>query len=344
MPPSLREMQLKNPTQSDVADLAGVSRTTVSFVLNNAEHFVIPDGTRQRVWDAVNELGYQPNRAAQSLRTQKTYTIASIITDITNPFHPAFLRGVQDIVSSHDYDLIMYGTDGLEANERKALDSVRQGRADGVVGSFFFNELDMFLPLLKRHVPIVRLGGRHYAATEYPLDTLFIDNAKASRKVVDYLADKGHQRIGLLTGEGPPSQDRFQGYREGLALHGIAFDQTIVEGKDFTVDEGLRAMNILLNQRPLPTALFATNDLLAIGAIKAITAAGLQVPDDFAIVAFDDIFAASIVTPALTTVALPQKALGQRAAELLFERILGSYQGPSRQIEFEVDIVIRESA
>ena len=132
-----RSTRIKRPTQADVARRAGVSQPMVSYVLNGNEALPVPDETRQRIRDAIDELGYVPHRAARSLRTRKTYTLASIIPDITNPFYPAFQRGIQDVADQRGYDLVLYNTDGEAGKEHKCLHSVLQGRADAIIGFFF---------------------------------------------------------------------------------------------------------------------------------------------------------------------------------------------------------------
>lgn len=342
-----RTVRPKLPTQNDVARLAGVSRTTVSYVLNNDPTISIPDETRQRIWDAIAELGYMPNRTAQSLRTQKTYTIAGIIEDITNPFHPAFERGVQDVAEQHGYDLIMYNTDGKADKERKILTSLQQqGRVDGIVGSFYYAGIDDFVPLLTRGIPVARLNGWDADRDcDYPLDTLVLNNVAAVQTAVGHLIERGHRRIAMLSGFGPPRDMRLRGYRLALETHGIAFDETlIIPGDSFTVEAGKSGMLQVLALTPRPTAVFAASDLLAMGAMITIREAGLRIPDDIAIVGFDNIFAAELTTPPLTTIAQFQERLGQRAAEMLFERLSGQVQGGSRREEMPYQLIVRGSA
>src|SRR5947207_5238134 len=150
----------RRPTQADVARVAGVSQAMVSYILNdNAVIAVLPE-TRQRILDAIDQLGYVPDRRAQSLRTRKTYTIAGIIPDITNPFYPAFQRGIQDVAERHGYDLITYNTDGVAEKELKCLRSVQQGQADGIIGAFFHVTAEHLRPLLERGITVVRFEAR----------------------------------------------------------------------------------------------------------------------------------------------------------------------------------------
>jgi LacI family transcriptional regulator len=334
----------KPPTQADVARGAGVSRTTVSYVLSNDESVSIPDETRQRVWDVIRALDYTPNRAAQRLRTQKTFTIAGIIEDITNPFHPAFERGIQDVAEQHGYDLIMYNTDADPAKERRALDAALRNRVDGVIGSFSVIDTDDFRPLLAAEIPMVWLTGQPPVRSIAGLDVVYVDNVRAAHTAVSFLAGKGHQRIAMLAGHGHPQHDRLIGYRQALEDHELVLRNEYVQGEQFSIEEGKRAMRVLLALDEPPTAVFAASDLLAVGAMVSIRQAGLRIPDDVAIVGFDNILVAEVVTPALTTIALNQAALGHRCGELLFERIRGEAPEDGRAIEMPFELIVRETA
>lgn len=330
-------------TQADVAKRAGVSRALVSQILNNNTALVIPYETRQRVQSAMDDLGYVPDRAAQSLRTRKTYTIASIIPDITNPFYPAFQRGIQDVTRQHGYDLIMYNTDGDIELERKCLVSA-QGRVDGVIAVLFRLTNADLLPLAEAGMAVVRMAGLGEAVV--PIDHLDVDNEAAAQAAVSYLIDRGHRRIGMIAGqEGtPPHLSRIAGYRRALSEHRLPLDEILIQDGDFNEDGGYRGMQRLLMLQPRPTAVFAANDLMAIGALKAIREAGLRMPDDMAVVGFDDIPAANQVSPRLTTIAQFQERLGRRAAEMLFERLSGTVP-PGRRCEIRpFELVVRESA
>ena len=330
-------------TQVDVAQRAGVSRALVSQILNNNTTLVIPQETRTRVQSAMHELGYVPDRAAQSLRTRKTYTIASIIPDITNPFYPAFQRGIQDVTREHDYELIMYNTDGDLEQERRCLLSA-QGRVDGVIVVLFrMTDVDL-LPLAESGMAVVRMGqlGEMLA----PIDHLDVDNEAAAHAAVSYLIDRGHARIGMLAGqEGtPPHLSRIAGYRRALAEHHLPLDEILIQDGDFNEDGGYCGMQVLLMLTPRPTAVFAANDVMAIGALKAIREAGLRVPEDVAVIGYDNIPAANQVSPRLTTIAQFQHALGRRTAEMLFERLSSDPPPLGRREVRPFELVVRESA
>lgn len=334
----------KRPTQADVARLAGVSQAVVSYVLNDNPVISISAATRQRVLDAMAELGYVPNSAARSLRTRRTATIAGIIPDITNPFYPAFERGIQDVADRHDYDLITFNTDGELEKERKAIRLAEQGRIDGLIAVFFHLRLPDLRPLLMRGIAIVRLEAEPRRAGELPLDNIFIDNTAAAAEATRYLMRQGHRRIGMIAGQSGPRLARVRGYRQALDEAGVPTDERLIVDSDFRVGGGYGAMSELLALPEPPAAIFAANDLMAIGALRAIHEQGRRVPDDIAVVGFDNIPAASVVSPPLTTVAQFPERLGQRAAEMVFERLRGRAPASGRSEAMPFELIVRESA
>ncbi len=337
----------KRPTQKDVATHAGVSTATVSQVINHRSggNVRISDETRQRVWGVVEALGYLPNVNARSLRTQKTSTIASIIPDITNPFYPTFQRGIQSVTRRHGYDLLTYDTDGSRVNEQRSLRLLEQGRVDGAIVVLFHLNHEDLRPVLESDVPIVALVAGAQEAQDLPIDTIYIDNTKAAKTAISYLIDGGHTRIGMIAGieETPPRRNRIRGYQQALAEHHLPLDELLIQGGDFTEEGGYQGMQELLALFPRPTAVFAANDLMAIGALIAIREAGLIVPNDMAVVGFDDIPAASWVSPALTTISHAQQRLGERAAEMLFERLEDDSLERGRSVEMPFELIIRDS-
>lgn len=331
------------PTQADVAQRAGVSQTTVSLVLNNVT-LGIPVETRQRVLDVVQELDYVPDRAARSLRTNKSYTIASIIPDITNPFYPALERGIQDLADAHGYDLIIYNTDGNAAKEKKCLQSALQSRVDGIITTLFHQGARQLLPLLERNIAIVRLEPQYKAPGPQPIDNFYLNNRAAAQEAVTHLIHRGHCQIGLLAGEVGPGPVRMEGYLRALAAHGLTPDQQLIQRVAFTEEGGYSGMQRLLALPKRPTAIFAANDMVALGAMLAIQEAGLHVPQDVAVVGFDDIPTARLVNPPLTTVTQFQVEWGRRAAQLLLERLNGNAPPQGRTFEMPYQLVIRQSA
>ncbi len=338
----------KRPTQADVAQLAGVSQAMVSYVLNGNPNISIPQETRQQILDAIKELGYVPNTVARSLRTNKTDTIICVVPDITNPFHTVFAKGVQDVAEQENHDLILYNTNRLAAKEHKALRMIRQGRVDGVIMTALHLTAEDFLPLMKINIPIVVQGPNVMPLNVegFPLDSLHVNDVAAARAAVSHLVRQGHIRIGMIAGQEstPPRHDRELGYRQTLAEYRLPIDEALIQGGDFKEEGGYQGMRRLLGLSPRPTAVFAASDLMAIGALMAIKEAGLKAPGDMAIVGFDDIPAAKLISPALTTIAQPLDKLGRRAAEMLFERLNNTAPEEGRRQELPYKLVIRDSA
>jgi LacI family transcriptional regulator len=292
----------------------------------------------------MHELGYVPNRTARSLRTSKTLTIASIIPDIANPFYPAFVRGIQDAADRLGYDLIMYNSDGAADKERKCLHSVAQGRVEGIVGVFFHLTARDLTSLLEQEIAVVRLEAKRKAPGDLPLDNIFVDSLTAARDAVAYLIGRGYTRIAMLGNSPGPGEARQMGYRNALQAACMPVREEYVIRCDFTEAGGYVGMQALLALPQHPDAVFAANDMMAMGALAAIDAAGLHVPRDIAVMGFDDIPLARLLTPPLTTVRQYQTELGRRAAELLLERLSGLYTGGGRSEEMPYEIVARASA
>jgi LacI family transcriptional regulator len=335
-------------TQYDLARTLGVSQTTVSQVLGNRATATIPVETRQRIIDTARELGYIPDRIGRSLRTGKTFIIAAVIPDITNPFYPTFVRGIQDVAEAHDYHVATYNTDGQAHKEREILQVIQQARVDGLIMAPFHRDIEVLEPLLERNIPVVLMAG-HFDNKELgnvPLDTISPDAHTSAEMAVSYLVSRGHRRIGMLCSAlADGGITRTEGYRSGLAKHQLPFDeQLLIWCKDFTEQSGEEGLRQLAQRPPLPTALFAGSDQLALGALRAAKELGIAVPQTLAIMGIDDISAARLVSPALTTIAQFQDQQGRLAAQLLIDRLSLGYQGEGRHIDFPYELVVRESA
>ncbi len=380
------------PTQKDIAAAAGVSQATVSMVLNKAETPSVPDATRARILKLAGELAYQPNHPARTLRNARTMTLACVIPDITNPFYPGLVRGLQTIAAPAGYDVLIYDTDGLVEGEQRAINWLQQGRADGVVGAFFHlrapdlavlarntipvvrlesqNKARGTLPIdsvfidnteaaaamtrfligvsythldvYKRQIPVVRLESQNKARGTLPIDSVFIDNTEAAAAMTRFLIGRGHRRIAMILGEFGPGQRRALGYETVMRDAGLATD--FITDKTYSAEAGARAMQSLLAKgRKRPTAVFGANDMLALGAMQAAQAAGLTIPQDIAVVGFDDIPTAKLL--GLTTVRQPEFELGSLAARTLIERLQpGGLKAPGKSLELKFEIVERSSA
>ncbi len=336
-----RAKSVKRATQRDVARAAGVSQAAVSMVLSGGATPSISAETHERITRAAAALGYVPNRFAQALRTNRTMTIACVVPDISNPFYPALMRGVQSVTDGEKYDVIAFNTDGTAQRERHFLDWARQGRVDGVVGVFFTLRAADFKPLVDSGVPVVRIESSKKKGGPIAIDDIYVDSRAAAEAVTNYLISRGHRRIAMVAGRGGPQATRVEGYKAALLASGGTPHVVIVD--EFSEAGGLGAAEAVLASGYDPTAIFAANDLMAIGVMQALRERGIGIPKQIAVVGFDDISAAKLVTPPLTTVAQFQREMGARAAEILIGRLRGEGGQVGTALEMPFGLIERSS-
>jgi len=327
-------------TLRDVARRAGVSVKTVSRVVNNQAE--VSEDTRQRVLDAIAALGYRPSKLARGLVTQRTDTVGLILGDINNPFFPEFARGVLDVAEANGYDVFVCNSDGDWQREIRTMQSLIDHAVDGII-IFPTFELQNHLPMLAgQGKPIVAINR----PLQYPgLSRIMIRSRLGARLAVTHLINKGHTAIGMIAGQAWPVErlERVQGYMEALRAHGLPVHREWIVSVPPVLEQGRQAALQLLSQYPEITALFTYNDLLALGAIRACQALGRRVPEDCAIVGFDNIPLADQVFPALTTVHVDKYGLGQLAMRRLIE-MLAAPDGDFPPIHSDVELVVRQSA
>jgi LacI family transcriptional regulator len=334
-------VQIRRATQKDVARLAGVSQASVSMVMSGGASPAISAETWERITKAAAELGYTPNRFAQALKTNRTMTIACMVPDITNPFYPALMRGIQSITDTRGYDVIAINTDGTLERERHFLDWSRQGRVDGLIGVFFNLRACDFKPLVDAGMPVVRIESAKKRGGELAIDDIYVDSHAASLAVTQYLIAKGHRRISMVAGRGGPQSVRIEGYKAALGAAGLEPDVILEEA--FSEENGFHAAEKILARATRPSAIFAANDLMAIGVMQALRERNVAIPGDIAVVGFDDISAAKLVTPSLTTVAQFQYQMGVKAAQILMERLRGTTVPTGTALEMPFSLVERGS-
>lgn len=325
----------------DVAARAGVSVTTVSHTLS--ERRPVSAATRKRVLDAVAELGYQPNDLARSMRSQRTNTIALVIPDITNPFYTSVARGLQDAIRSESYFGIVCNTDADPAIERATVQQLVKRRVDGITFSGYYQHQDDIRPAVSVGIPVVLLGSHR---PEQGYDVVNGADHDSGADATRYLLSRGHRRIAFITapgGIGAPAV-RVEGYHAALHEAGIQPDPALLMRAPVSRDGGGAGMTALLDLPEPPDAVIATNDVVAIGAIQAAHARGLRIPDDVAVMGFDDIEAASLITPKLTTMANQSHRIGFAAGQLLLQRIAGEGPPDPQEIVFSAQLRRRESA
>ncbi|MBB5323509.1 LacI family repressor for deo operon, udp, cdd, tsx, nupC, and nupG [Anoxybacillus tepidamans] len=304
-------------TISDVAKLANVSTATVSRVLSNSGN--VKKETTEKVLEAIQKLNYQPNILARQLRKLETKTILVVVPDITNTFFSKILRGIEHVAIENDYEVLLGDTGNNVERERVYLDILRQKKADGMILLTARLESHL-LEEIASEFPVV-LACEYLEGSTIP--TVSIDNVSSARKATEYLINLGHRRIGFISGPLNVilSRDRLKGFRQAMAQHNIPIESFLVQEGDFSFESGYNMMMKFLALDQPPTAVFAANDEMAIGAIKAIKSKGLRVPDDISVVGFDDIQFASIYEPALTTISQPMFEIGKKAMELLIKLI-----------------------
>ena len=306
------------PTIKDVAKRARVSIATVSRVVNESPHSV-SQATRERVLEAIKALDYRPNALAQGLIMKRSMTVGIIIPDISNPYYAEIVRGIQDIADEAGYAVMLQNTDRRKERIIKCIQLLRDKRADGIIFSggiiHGYETLSTLRELAQRVVVI----GRH----EVDFPAVRVDNIVGATQAVQHLIDLGHQRIGFISGSrtSTTSNDRLRGYKNALAQHGIPYEKHLVGQGNLTPESGNLEAKTLLEREDRPTAIFATNDLMAYGAINAAKEQGLNVPEDLAVVGFDNIPLSSYFEPPLTTVGIPMYELGVASMQMLIDLI-----------------------
>jgi len=330
----------------DVARLAGVSQSTVSRVLNpnSASAVSISDETIRRVQNAVEQLGYRPNLAARGLRGQKTQLIAVMIADIANPYYHIILRKVQEIARARDFDVILADTIHDPRNERLFVEGILRRPVDGVIlMPYHLEESDVVRLVERTGAPVVVVSRRYRYDS---VDHVYADDGQGAYEATKWLiTQRHHRRIAFIGVPGvSPSERRLKAFRQAMAEAGLQVPEEYVKAGDFTSEAGKRVMQELMRLPAPPTAVFACNDLMALGCVMSAQAMGLQIPADVAIVGFDDIPQASWVSPPLTTVSQHPLEIGQRLAQTLFERIDGVERGPGRDFKIPCQLIVRGSA
>ena len=335
---------VRRPTMADVAAFAGVSIAVVSYVLNGRDaEMRISQGTREAVLRAVEALGYRLNVSARELRTRRSQLLALAIHDIQNPFYTTLTVAVQDEAAAAGYDLIIYNTGHQAEREVAFVNLVLRRRVDGVLTSAFSSGPEGFDPLVRAGVPVVALSNVGAQLHPY-IDYVVNDDRTASETAVRHLIELGHRCIGHLAG--PRSlaigRARLEGYRAALATAGIAYDETLeVEGTLMALGSA-EAGQALLAADPPPTAIFCANDTMALQVHLLIRQRGMRIPEDVALVGFDDVPEASRVDPPLTTIANRSDKAGAQAMQLLLER-MATPDRPGRVVERPLPLIVRGS-
>jgi len=328
------------PTINDVSRIAGVSKTTVSRVLNTPE--LVNAQTRERVLEVIQKLNYSPSIIARGMRGQKTNMIGVIIPDITNLFYSEFLKHVEKVAIEKGYIVVICSTEVDPGRELEYMNQLMKRHIDGLILCRYRGVEDDGDSLggLAKKIPIVVMdqpsGG-------LPVSAVYTDARGGIKQLTSYLLKRGYRKIAILSGykRFPFAQMRFGGYEDALKEHGIEVDQDLIVECDCTAADGFRAAERLLSQA-VPEAIVAVTDLIALGALRYLQDNGYSVPGDIAIGGFDNIPLSSLSSPQLTTVAQPIEQMAAEAVQQLLRRIQNS-RVRNRDIVLENSLVIRES-
>jgi LacI family transcriptional regulator len=330
-----------NPTLEEVAALAGVSRATVSRVINDQPN--VRSEVREKVWQAVRESGYRPHAVARSLVTRRTGILGVVIPEVvstlfTDPFFPLFLRGATEACNAHKQQLMLVLFNDPTGEQEMYHRVLRNGYIDGVIVASVTMGDPLISLMLQDGIPFIS-AGRH---PDKRVSAVDVDNLGGARVAVEHLLRLGHRRIATIAGPAAMTsgQDRLEGYRQALEAYHVPLDEHLIVHGDYTEAGGMLAMQRLFPSAP--TAVFVASDTMTVGALKWLRQAGRRVPDDIALVGFDDIPVASAVEPRLTTVRQPIVRLGALAVEALIGILQGPQSSPER-IVLPTELVVRES-
>jgi LacI family transcriptional regulator len=323
----------------EVAEKAGVSLGTVSRVINNDVH-VSPE-TRQRVLAVTRELGYVANRQARSLAGGKTHTVGVIVPDLGTGYIGEIIRGIDSELNISGFDLILYTTHRTASKEANYVANLAEGMVDGLLLVLPRSPTDYVSTLMQRNFPFVLID---HQGTGKDCPAVGATNWQGAYNATEYLIKLGHQRIGFITGSMDLgcASDRLEGYRAALRTHHVNADAELVHEGDFVQKDGYTGATALLDLGTPPTAIFASNDAMAMGAMDAVRVRGLRVPDDISILGFDNIPQSAMVYPPLTTVQQPLEQMGRVATQML----LGILKDPEKEhgrIELPTELILRES-
>lgn len=326
-------------TMRDVARHAEVSIATVSHVINDTRP--VSDELRDRVLHSMETLGYKPNTIARALRSKHSNTIGLIVPDGRNPFFAEVAQGIEEISFEHEYSLILCDSNNDLGKVLVHTKNLSAKRVDGIIFTTSGDDFEDIVSLLEDGTAILAID---LDASSLPADSVVFDNFKGGRLATQHLIELGHRRIACITGPSRQSlrRDREKGYRSALFDANIPIDDTLVKEGDFQPATGYHFALELLQQPDPPSAIFACNDLMAMGVLRAAREVGLDVPGQLSVIGFDDIYLSAFTTPTLTTIRLPKHEMGKQAARTLLERIHDRTR-PVETVIIDLELVVRES-
>ena len=335
------KMTTKNATIKDVAKRAGVSTATVSRVINKSGY--VSKEKEALINEVIREVGFHHNKLARSLSTKRTNMIALMIGDITNPYYPQLTLGVEETANKYDYKVILCNIAGDPEKEKRYINDLMSLRIDAMIIAQSRVEKDYYLNEMKLPIPVVTLDEQIIIPNS---DRVLIDHKKGAFDITTYLINAGYERIAHISGPADllTAQQRADGYFEALENHGRRRLNQLIRKSEYTIEGGREAMNSLLDLQNRPDAVFAANDMIAIGAMDVIKQRHLKIPEDIAVAGFDDILFTRMTEPRLTTVAQPTHQIGAMAMQIIIDRLGNSNDSlEPRTIILQPSISVRES-
>ena len=330
---------MKRVTINDIARLAGVSKTTVSHVINNTRF--VEDTTRQRVQNAIEENGYQPSLVARSLTTQHTATIGVIVSDMTNDFFGEVVRGIEDVLLPNNYSILVCNTDENLEREDHYINLLLRQRVDGIIAAATSQRWEALFRADILHTPLVMVD-RRYNSFDYPY--VGVNNFEGAYMGARYLIERGYREIGILAGFQRLStmRERLAGFQKAMRDYSIPLPEQWIVESALNIPAAYQAARQILTLPNPPKALFMCNNLLSVGTLMVVRDLELETPGDISLIGFDDHPWAKVVTPPLTVVRQPARLVGRKAAENLL-RLINDETIEEPEVILDCDLVIRQS-
>ena len=331
-------------TIKDIARMANVSHTTVSRALNNKSR--IKNETKEKILTIASELNYQPNFIARSLVMRRTKTLGLVITTIVNPFYMDLAHGIERTAIGLGYNIILCCTHSDSSIEKQYIDMLRSKGVDGIIFTSAHMDDENIVRLAEEGFPIILVNRRTYhPIVKERVDYVGVDNMRGGFLAVEHLIKLGHQRIGMIGGslESSVGFERLEGGKKALQTYGLQENDVYFLEGNFLKESGYRGGKRFLKMAEPPTAIFATNDYMALGTYEAILEEGFKVPEEIAIVGFNDIEFAAMKGIELTTIGQKKYEMGAHAVKTLVERIDGKKVGPSEETILEPELIIRKT-
>ncbi|MBB5323238.1 LacI family kdg operon repressor [Anoxybacillus tepidamans] len=332
---------MKRVTMQDVAKLAGVSKSTVSQYLNKRYDYMSEE-TKRRIENAISELGYQPNIVARSLKQKKTSTIGVIVANILHSFSTKVIRAIEDFCNDNDFHVIVCNADDDPVKEANYINMLRAKQVDGLIVFPTGGNLELYEMMIEQNFPLVFVDR---IIDGLSVDTILLDNEKAAYLAVEHFVNCNHTRIGIITTslsrKVTPRIERIEGYKKAMLHFGLPIVDEYIKGVD--LDYIQNALNTMFSLKEPPTAILAGNDLVLMEILRYAKENSINIPNDLALIGVDDVPFAPIFTPALTTIAQPAFEMGEKAAQLLLDKIKNEHKEQARIHRFPPTLIVRET-